>query len=290
MNLLASLADRVVGRTPVLQRRQPTLFEPANEIQPAVMHDETGASLRESEMHRESEINASSKATTKVHAPTKSRPRSRTEHQDPPTMLTPQAIDLTIVEPAPQVRPIDTGPNGFVAQQEELTTRASGLRDMTDPNRPDRVTTDDTASIATIVETKLQREVILQKSVEKSPIEEADLLTAVRGNPSPATADNAVGRRPQAGTKPLQKQVEPRLIKPAEQRRTIREEAQRAPGSRLQSTPAQLVGPTAPTINVTIGRVEVKASAPSKRAESARPANPKLSLEDYLRGRSKGTL
>lgn len=47
--------------------------------------------------------------------------------------------------------------------------------------------------------------------------------------------------------------------------------------------------PPAPTIQVTIGRIEVRATPPTAApARAARPATPKLSLEDYLRSRSGG--
>ena len=47
--------------------------------------------------------------------------------------------------------------------------------------------------------------------------------------------------------------------------------------------------PPAPTIQVTIGRIEVRATPPAAApARAARPATPKLSLEDYLRSRSGG--
>jgi hypothetical protein len=45
----------------------------------------------------------------------------------------------------------------------------------------------------------------------------------------------------------------------------------------------------APSVRVTIGRVEVRAPAPPPAAPAARPPafSPRLSLEDYLRERSR---
>jgi hypothetical protein len=46
--------------------------------------------------------------------------------------------------------------------------------------------------------------------------------------------------------------------------------------------------PPAPTIHVTIGRVEVRATAPTVPASKPRPAPRTMSLDDYLRQRSRG--
>jgi hypothetical protein len=46
--------------------------------------------------------------------------------------------------------------------------------------------------------------------------------------------------------------------------------------------------PPAPTIHVTIGRVEVRATAPAVPASKPRPAPQTTSLDDYLRQRSSG--
>jgi hypothetical protein len=46
-----------------------------------------------------------------------------------------------------------------------------------------------------------------------------------------------------------------------------------------------------PTIRVTIGRIEVRATAPTPPpAPAARPAGPRLTLEEYLRRRSEGRM
>jgi hypothetical protein len=46
-----------------------------------------------------------------------------------------------------------------------------------------------------------------------------------------------------------------------------------------------------PTIRVTIGRIEVRATAPAPPpAPAARPAGPRLTLEEYLRRRNEGRM
>jgi hypothetical protein len=46
--------------------------------------------------------------------------------------------------------------------------------------------------------------------------------------------------------------------------------------------------PPAPTIHVTIGRIEVRATTPAMPASKPRPAPQTMSLDDYLRQRSRG--
>lgn len=55
------------------------------------------------------------------------------------------------------------------------------------------------------------------------------------------------------------------------------------PAARPSEPVARETPPPAPTIQVTIGRIEVRAAAPAPRAASARPTPPKLTLEEYLR-------
>ncbi|BBL72824.1 hypothetical protein [Methylogaea oryzae] len=58
---------------------------------------------------------------------------------------------------------------------------------------------------------------------------------------------------------------------------------------RRQSPPERPAASAPPTIQVTIGRVEIRATAGKPAAApTARPAAPKLSLEDYLKSRSGG--
>jgi hypothetical protein len=46
-----------------------------------------------------------------------------------------------------------------------------------------------------------------------------------------------------------------------------------------------------PTIRVTIGRIEVRATAPAPPpAPAARPTGPRLTLEEYMRRRNEGRL
>jgi len=91
-------------------------------------------------------------------------------------------------------------------------------------------------------------------------------------------ADSFVDAKKDAGRKthPSQAFSEPRLVHP-ERRKDF------SPAEQRSST-------SAPIIRVTIGRVEVRALHPPAPApKPAKPAPPKLSLEDYLQQREKGS-
>ncbi len=65
------------------------------------------------------------------------------------------------------------------------------------------------------------------------------------------------------------------------------------PSPRSPQSPLAATGPgpapaAAPVIRVTIGRIEVRAAAPAPAAPAARPAAPRLGLEEYLRRRGEG--
>ena len=77
-------------------------------------------------------------------------------------------------------------------------------------------------------------------------------------------------------------QVEPRVTRRAESREAARRQR--------QSADARAEGASAPTVNVTIGRIEIRASAPAPRTRARREPSggAPMSLEDYLRRRGGG--
>lgn len=59
-----------------------------------------------------------------------------------------------------------------------------------------------------------------------------------------------------------------------------------ATATALQVAPA--VPPPPPAVTIHIGRIELRATAPSAAERATRPAAPKLGLADYLRARHGG--
>ena len=79
--------------------------------------------------------------------------------------------------------------------------------------------------------------------------------------------------------------LEPRLEKPETVRPII---SQRITATVAAPATLRANAQVEPTIHVTIGRVEVRATLPASQARVARPAAPKLSLDDYLKSRGGG--
>lgn len=84
-----------------------------------------------------------------------------------------------------------------------------------------------------------------------------------------------------AGNEPLTPAIQPRPVSPAPPR--IKPALPHAFGEPSNPRPAE-----APTIQVTIGRIEVRATPPVAPVPKPRPASPKLSLDDYLCQRNEG--
>lgn len=286
MNLFASLVDRALGRAPVLQRRRPTLFEPAGN---AVLttRDNPMDLLREEQSYAEAErpVARTDKVvnTDQEVTPAKSQPSNVS------AMVTPRATDITLVEEQPAFKPADREANKSDDDRSNLPIREQTLtRDA--PQQPSQTpkTTSLAPSLETIVETKPERQTGLQKPGDENPFDEVDLVADAPEDAQSSIVNNIVVLRAIAQKQNSGQIDESRLLKPVTQRRPTRQQMQRPARARSQSEHGQIETPALPTINVTIGRVEVRASAPAKRADAARPTAPKLSLEEYLRGRSRG--
>jgi hypothetical protein len=110
----------------------------------------------------------------------------------------------------------------------------------------------------------------------RAPAPEAGPLTPAQGRAAPITTLSPSGAM---------------LVAPASLRRADQES--RSPLSGSAAVPAPAPDAAAPTIKITIGRVDVRAVTPDKEAPRAREAerrNPALTLEEYLKRRSGGKL
>jgi len=84
-----------------------------------------------------------------------------------------------------------------------------------------------------------------------------------------------------AGNEPLTPAIQPRPVSPAQPRLNPVSQPAFGESSNLRAAEA-------PTIQVTIGRIEVRATPPAAPVPKSRPASPTLSLDDYLRQRNEG--
>jgi hypothetical protein len=288
MNLFANLVDRALGRAPVLQRRRPTLFEPARNAM-VTMRDNTIDSLREEQSYAETESRASRETNKVVDQSDESRVESQPERSNATSTVKPQATDITIVEEQPAFKASGPEANERDDGQQDLPIREQNLTQELPQQLSKPATTPSLApSLETIVEAKPGPQIALQKPADETPFEEVDSTAEASENTQVSIVNNVVVLRSIGQKQESEQTDEARLLKPAQQRRPTRQQMQRSARGHSQLSNEHLDTPAPPTINVTIGRVEVRASAPPKRAESARQAGPKLSLEEYLRGRSKG--
>jgi hypothetical protein len=249
--------------------------------------DNTVDSLREEQPHAEAESPAP-REMSKVVDRSETRVESQSERSNTISTVTPRATDITIAEELPAFKTperrqeeSDDGAADSRMHEQKLTQESPQLSKLPTPSL-------EPSSLETIVEAKPETQLLLQKPKDGKALDEIDLVADAPDDAQSSIVNNVVVLRSIAQKQDSEKIDESRLLKPVQQRRPTRQQMQRSARTRLQSQPDQLEAPAPPTINVTIGRVEVRASAPAKRAESARPAAPKLSLEEYLRGRSRG--
>lgn len=295
INLLSSLVDRTLERAPILQRRQPSLFEPVNDAAMMTRHDHFEDSLPQEETVAlsttgESVALAADRRTVEPRrGPFSDAPEQFTTPQRPVStersVTKKFVVGDTLAESEPS--PLNADPTVTVEQLDHSFIRSvPAARQVGEPARlhPGNTVTFD-RSIETIVESKVEHQVVFKNLAPEHGEEKIS-----RPTPSVETIPQSISDKVVAGPRSAQKETPLRndrtaSIKP--QGQTPTKELQRIRRTRLQPEPQQQAAQARPTINVTIGRVEVRATAPSRR-EPARAPNPKLSLEDYLRGRSKG--
>jgi hypothetical protein len=284
-DLFASLVDRSLARMPVLERRQPTLFEPA--LDAAV-----SAELQEKENFVESETPTRPlKQSAKNPAP---QPSSKPEEPEAPAVETRPARRQRIRETPTPEQDVVTTHLASVSSAPVTEPKATRPEEPVKPSviaapKPQTLTPERT--IETIVEKTIEREVIKEQATEEPAIKEIQTFT--HPHPQPQTLHRDEGKPapqpPKVEVKHLPAPKEAPPIKPLVPKSPIRSQPtppkMRAVSRADSKRPAT---PPAPVINVTIGRVEVRATAPMPtKAQTARPAGPKLSLDDYLRSRAR---
>jgi hypothetical protein len=110
------------------------------------------------------------------------------------------------------------------------------------------------------------RDVVVERPTEAGPSEDYDV------RPAPVRPAEPQRRAALPQPKPARRRIEPDLPSPP-----IREQ--------IVFTPS--AAPEPPLIHVTIGRVELRAPAPSPRSSPVELARPKQSLDDYLVARER---
>ena len=290
-DLFTSLVDRTLARTPVLERRQPTLFEPAID---AALNE---PSLQEKVNFVESEPSATqSKQLSKNISPTP-QPSSTREEPEAPALETRHRPRRRVHDiPAPEddlettrLAPVSSAP----AKDTKVNRHEEPTRDVKPPlvAPPKPLTVTPERRLETIVEKTIEREVIKEQAPEGPAIKEIQTFTQPNLQQKPALRDerNSTEQPSKVEVKHLLPPKEATVIKPLAPKNPPPQRdipprmraAARAEAKRRSEPPP-------PIINVTIGRVEVRATTPANgKTHAARPAAPRLTLEDYLRSRGK---
>jgi hypothetical protein len=299
-DLLASLVDRALDRTAVLQRRQPTLFEPVAETSFGEQSKPGNISpLEEKEIIVESRpsfeqqkhfVNNSSRLlqpSLRRDEPesqsVETRPtlRRRADDNPPPqndrdkARLEPVSTvsRKEVVKGVPFEEPRRELKTPVVAKAEEITIARPRL-------------------IETIVERRVEREIIKEHSKDQPAIKGVHTVAEPNSQPKPRDDDGVQPKPPfRPEVKQLTQSKEPAVIKPLGRQKPV--PRQDPPPfiravSHAESKHAPKHEPP-PVIHVTIGRVEVRATtAAANKSPVAQRPGPKMSLEEYLRSRGGG--
>lgn len=309
MDFLSSLVDRTLDRMPVLQRRRPSLFEPSRGMMP-LDHAPLEPSRLESEQEIIFEAESHGRERTVVESSSTTASKLADESIRPPlsaaNMESAQEARLRGATPTPPLLESEARQRerkqslaSLPVERQVNPTASEETARWSSRDREAAAATNFNAAPLRVIETIVEREVTKPQDdapSERLPVERNQAPTANLPAPSLAVKPvvieaNVPGQddKKRHGSLSEQKVESQTAIEP---RRTVNKElprpvaGSRIPPSRRSQARAADTPPITPTIQVTIGRIEVRAAPPvSPPPRAARPATPKLSLEDYLRTR-----
>lgn len=319
-DFFSNLLDRALERAPVLQRRRLSLFEP--------MPDTRGFSAMpwgKSWEHGEEEPASDVKPVGIQDAPALP-PTAPTPHRaavSRPAMPMPESMRLNSVRSEETIRPV--APAGDEAKRKSRREAALPPLEQATPISV-RATVPQVVETSVEVENALEQPGpavrFVQPSEGRSVVE--TIVEKVVEQPKPATrsAHLSEGKteKPTVVTLPSPLPVRPVVVPTIErdqtgETRAVRDASQQReadaaltrpappatppvllpsprpplPVVRSQSVLVREAPPPAPTIQVTIGRIEVRATSPSPATPKKAPSKPvAMSLEDYLKQRNEG--
>lgn len=309
-DFFSSLVDRALDRMPVLQRRRPSLFEPSTGMvsrgrvpsEPSPLESEQEIVFEVESSGRERTVVDLSSTALKLDSESirSTSPAANMENAQaahPRNSFTPSTLSESEArqrEHKQSPAPLTVESRVKPAAREETEGRAS-------PHRESAAALSFAAAPLQVTETIVEREVEtpgLRGPSERLTVERIHTPPVTQPASSP-TLKPVVAQATEASTngeKKLSslpdKKVESQI--PIEPRQTVRKEllrpitGPRLPPSRRSQLRAANTLPSEPTVQVTIGRIEVRATPPASPMNVARPAAPKMSLEDYLKTRSGG--
>jgi len=279
-DFLSTLLDRALGRAPVLERRRPSLFEPL----PGADGPRQEGIWPSTEAPQESESAESPEAPRPRRRPA----RDRLEEVDswregPPATASPflPADGARQEVNQPNLNPVAGPP---VERIVRLVEREVPLLPMQSaPSIQEHASAPPAAASPAMA-----------RPVDLPGREAARQESGPGQRPSPPAPAHAPSARPAVVTPVVPPVIRPAAAETAPARPAVITPVI-APAIRPVTAPRSLPSivrgerSSAPTIQVTIGRIEVRApSAPAAPGRAAPPAGPKLNLEDYLRARGGG--
>ena len=288
-DFLSGLLDRTLGRALVLQRRRPTLFEPTNDA-PGLSRM-SSASLWQGAEEEDHDLESFDvpqprrRVAPQPRPSTPSRQPPAAEHPVPEIARRPKFVAPATSSPGRQA---DREPQEIAAPP-PLPERNSKANRSKEPARASG------PSVEKILEKPGPTTIALApRLVARS---EPPIVAPARVEPLPAARLVQPDRQDPAGETKPHRADPPKgeaggsLVQLS--RSMVREYGPPHPHpaiSRPQHANAREAAPAPPTIHVTIGRIEVRATpAATPPPRDARRAGPKLNLEDYLRTRGGGS-
>ena len=298
-DLFASLVDRALDRAPVIQRRQPTLFEP---IAPTSLGEQSQPETRSPLEEKETVVESRPSLDEQKHFVNNSSRLPQPSLGEEAELQQPVAA-----RPVRRRQNIPAPTNDRETDQLEPVTTASRKHavktaDSDEPRRESRspivatneITNTPAARIETIVERRVEREIIREFSADQPAIKEVPTLDQPNSQQPKSARENDGAQTKQPLTTEVKQLTTPKEaapVKPLIQQkpppprdpRPLSRAVARAQSRQLPSQPAP------PVIHVTIGRVEVRATPPAtNKSRASQPVGPRMSLEDYLRSQGNG--
>lgn len=267
-DFLSNLVARTLRQGPMLERRRPSLFEVPRALVGTVQPDGLD------------DVEATLSARPPVPTPaaprapiSEQRPVAESPVPPPPSRQTDGSLEAPRSEIRWAVRQEATAPVPNVIQrsvhlsEQRIVPERTVLREKQESLRE---------TLQTYRESIVSRERVETRTVVREALPSPRLqLDATAFPPSQVSrvVDRVIAReRPAA-----QKQAIPMHTAPPRR-------------DRSPVPPAAITEPAAPSVSISIGRVEIRAAQPGAAStRAAKPTGPKLSLDDYLHGRSGGS-
>lgn len=272
-DFLSRILDRSLQRAPVLQRRRRSMFEPeVPSAGPLALEEESTERIARPATARGPEWKADVESVTPKDAPIAATPERdrihRAAHDEPDARaVSPlNSVSLDEAKPAHRSAPPKPAPVGANSQPVPFVAEHH---------------TTEHHTVSQFREVHVERERIVERT-------------------QPATAASLRSSAPILPTPPTQAPAQPRGLSPAQfETGPMKETAVPVPIAgpppvaipdwARNATPKTATQASLPPVQINIGRIEVRASQGSSAAPAApRPTAPRLSLEEYLRGRSRG--